>query len=389
MMRPIQRGIVDIIPTVNLNQFLSQPKRIKLGFDPTSDFLHLGHSVLLRKLRAFQQEGHTPVVIIGDFTARIGDPTGKNTTRPQLDPQVVSANGQSFLDTLGKFLDIEKCEIIFNSAHLAPLQLNDIIKLQSLMTVQQLLAKQDFSNRLKNETPISLHEFMYPLLQGFDSFVVQSDVELGGIDQKFNISIGRTIQRGLGSEVQQIGLLMPILVGTDGHQKMSKSLGNTIGINEHPLHMFSKLEKIPDSTVNEFITLLTDCDPGDFPSDPRERQRQMAIEVTATFHGMYKALDAKQSAEAIVFSGLAGSTDSNVPTALLNGITFPIPLANLLKTLNLVKSTSDARRKIRVGSVVLSGVKVTEDTMIIPSVETLNNQIIRLSKKEIFKFIQQ
>jgi tyrosyl-tRNA synthetase len=389
MIRPIQSGIVDVLPATNLNQFLSQPKRIKLGFDPTSDFLHLGHSVLLRKLRAFQQEGHTPVVIIGDFTARIGDPTGKNTTRPQLDPEVVSANGRSFLDTMGKFLDIEKCEIIFNSTHLESLQLNDIIKLQSLMTVQQLLAKQDFSNRLKNETPISLHEFMYPLLQGFDSFVAQSDVELGGIDQKFNISIGRTIQRGLGSEVQQIGLLMPILVGTDGHQKMSKSLGNTIGINEHPLHMFSKLEKISDSAVNEFITLLTDCGPEDFPTNPREKQRQMAIEVTATFHGMDKALEAKQSAESIVFSGLADPTDSNVPTALLNGITFPIPLANLLKTLNLVKSTSDARRKIRAGSVVLSGIKVSDDTTIIPSIEILNNQIIRLSKKEIFKFIQQ
>lgn len=389
MIRPIQSSIVDVLPATNLSQFLSQPKRIKLGFDPTSDFLHLGHSVLLRKLRAFQQDGHTPVVIIGDFTARIGDPTGKNTTRPQLDPETVSANGQSFLDTLGKFLNLEKCEIIFNSTHLASLQLNDIIKLQSLMTVQQLLAKQDFSNRLKNETPISLHEFMYPLLQGFDSFVVQSDVELGGIDQKFNISIGRTIQRGLGSEVQQIGLLMPILVGTDGHQKMSKSLGNTIGINEHPLHMFSKLEKIPDSAVNEFITLLTDCGPEDFPTNPREKQRQMAIEVTAIFHGMDKALEAKQSAESIVFSGLADPTDSNVPTALLNGITFPIPLAKLLKALNLVKSTSDARRKIRAGSVFLSGIKVSDDTTIIPLAETLNNQVIRLSKKEIYKFTLQ
>jgi tyrosyl-tRNA synthetase len=170
---------------------------------------------------------------------------------------------------------------------------------------------------------------------------------------------------------------------------MSKSLGNTIGINEHPLHMFSKLEKIPDSAVNEFITLLTDCGPEDIPSDPRERQRQMAIEVTATFHGMDKALEAKQNAESIVFSGLADPTDSNMPTALLNDIAFPTPLANLLKTLNLVKSTSDARRKIRAGSVFLSGVKVTDDATIIPSVETLNNKIIRLSKKEIFKFIQQ
>ncbi len=214
-----------------------------MGFDPTSDSLHLGHSILLRKLSEFQNAGHKPVIIIGDFTARIGDPTGKSKTRKQLTKEEVDDNVDTFFTTISKFIDVNNAEFVFNSTHLNSLTLSEIIRLQSTFTVNQLLAKQDFRDRFNKENPIGLHEMMYPLLQGFDSFAVKSDIELGGVDQKFNVSIGRVIQKQFDSDNQQVGMLMPILIGTDGKEKMSKSLNNTIGIDEHPLNMFSKLEK--------------------------------------------------------------------------------------------------------------------------------------------------
>jgi tyrosyl-tRNA synthetase len=385
-MTDLRRGIIDIFPDANLNEFLSKPKRVKLGFDPTSDFLHLGHSILLKKLQAFQKLGHTPVVIIGDFTARIGDPTGKSTTRIQISKEKVANNAKSFIDILGRFLDLTKCEIVFNSSHLESLQLSDIIKLQSFLTVQQLLAKQDFSDRINNETPISLHEFTYPLLQGFDSFAVSSDIELGGIDQKFNVSIGRTIQRGLHAGQQQIGMLMSILVGTDGIQKMSKSLNNAIGIDEHPLQMYSKLEKIPDSAVIDYITLLTDLDLKSFSNDPRERQKQMALEVTTVFHGKEVALQAQKDAEAIVLNGSSVNSTSDIPKVSLETIQFPIPFVNLLKSLNLLNSTSEGKRRIKGGSIRLNGTKVVDETMIVESLEMIYNKTLQLSKREIYVF---
>lgn len=386
LLRGIREVSPDFIdPNLNLNQFLSQPRRIKLGFDPTSDFLHLGHSILLRKLGALQKMGHTPVVIIGDFTARIGDPTGKNSTRPRLDAESVAANGRAFLSTLGNFLDLSKCEIVYNSNHLSSLTLSDIVSLQSLMTVQQMLAKKDFSDRISRQSPIFLHEFLYPLLQGYDSFAVRSEMELGGIDQKFNVLVGRDIQKGLGSSVQQIGVFMPILVGTDGHEKMSKSLGNAIGISEHPLSMYSKLEKIPDVAVDEYIILLTDCHLSDFSENPRERQKQMALEVTSVFHGRDKALEAQQSANTVVLTSQPEIL--GLPEIAVDNVNFPIPLVNLLKELKLVKSTSEARRMVRGGSVFLSGTKVTDESLMVESRDIIN-QVIRLSKKSIFKFVQ-
>lgn len=383
----LSNNIIDVSPEVNLDDFLSQPRRIKLGFDPTSDYLHLGHSILLRKLGAFQRNGHTPVVIIGDFTARVGDPTGKNSTRPQLDAETVAANSQSFLGSLGNFLDLAKCEVVFNSKHLAALGLGDLVKLQSLMTVQQLLAKRDFADRFNDGTPISLHEFMYPLLQGYDSFAIDSDVELGGIDQKFNVSVGRLVQKGFGSNQQQIGMLMPILVGTDGSEKMSKSLGNAIGITEHPFLMYSKLEKIPDNAVNEFITLLTDCDLGQFSENPREKQKQMAVEVTAVFHGIDKALDAQRDAETVVLNSHSNSQPEGVPVVSLSEITLPTLLVKLLKDTELAKSTSEARRMVRSGSVFLSGLKVTDEDITV-KLKDVKGKIIRLSKRQIYKFIE-
>jgi tyrosyl-tRNA synthetase len=378
------RGIVDVFPQVHLQDFFSTQKRIKLGFDPTSDFLHLGHSILLRKLQSFQNAGHIPVIIIGDFTAQIGDPTGKQKTRKQLTQEEVKSNIDNFISTIEKFVDIQKCGVYFNSVHLKKLQLPDIIQLQSIITVQQLLAKKDFSTRMENQTPISLHEFMYPLLQGFDSFHFQSEVELGGIDQKFNVSIGRDIQKYFNSEVEQIGMLMPILTGTDGIQKMSKSLNNAIGLDEHPISMFSKLEKIPDNIVDDYILLLTDCDKTQFSSNPRLKQKEMAFEVVSSFYGRELAMTAQKDAESIV---LSNSISADVPETSIDSIQFPIRLANLLNQLRLTDSVSDSKRKITSGAIKLNGVKILDENYVIENLEIIQNKIIKLSKTEFYKFV--
>ena len=378
------RGIVDVFPQVHLQDFFSTQKRIKLGFDPTSDFLHLGHSILLRKLQSFQNAGHIPVIIIGDFTAQIGDPTGKQKTRKQLTQEEVKSNIDNFISAIEKFVDIQKCGVYFNSVHLKKLQLPDIIQLQSIITVQQLLAKKDFSTRMENQTPISLHEFMYPLLQGFDSFHFQSEVELGGIDQKFNVSIGRDIQKYFNSEVEQIGMLMPILTGTDGIQKMSKSLNNAIGLDEHPISMFSKLEKIPDNIVDDYILLLTDCDKTQFSSNPRLKQKEMAFEVVSSFYGRELAMTAQKDAESIV---LSNSISADVPETSIDSIQFPIRLANLLNQLRLTDSVSDSKRKITSGAIKLNGVKILDENYVIENLEIIQNKIIKLSKTEFYKFV--
>jgi tyrosyl-tRNA synthetase len=223
---------------------------------------------------------------------------------------------------------------------------------------------------------------MYPLLQGYDSFEVQSDVELGGTDQKFNVGLGRDVQKHFGSSVQQVGMLMPILIGTDGTQKMSKSLNNAIGIGEHPISMFSKLEKIPDHLVNDYITLLTNCELEQFSDNPRERQKQMALEVVSTFHGKDNALKAMKDLESLV---LSNSTDAEVPEISVESIEFPCRFVNMLKELNLVDSTSDARRKIKNGSVRLNGIKVIDENQNVDS--NVTGQIVQLSKKEFFRLV--
>jgi tyrosyl-tRNA synthetase len=376
-------GIVDIFPSIDLQEFLKTPKRIKLGFDPTTDFLHLGHAVLLRKLRQFQKENHRPIIIIGDFTARIGDPTGKSKTRKQLTKEEVESNVNNFLSILSKFIDLEKAEIVFNSKHLEKLSLASIIELQSIVTVNQLLAKKDFQQRFDKQIPIALHEFMYPLLQGYDSHFTSSEIELGGIDQKFNISMGRDVQRHFGNESNQIGMLMPILCGTDGTLKMSKSLNNAIRIDEHPLILFSQLEKIPDHLVDDYIVLLTDLEKSTFSQDPRERQKQMALEVVSEFYGLEVALNAMRESQQIV---LSNSNISNVPEISISQIKFPIGLSILLRELKLSESSSAARRSIRSGCIKLDGVKIMDENMQV-KLNDVENVIIQMSKNSFHRFV--
>lgn len=377
-------GIEDVFPSINLQDFLQTPRVIKLGFDPTADFLHLGHAVLLNKLKRFQECGHIPKVIIGDFTATIGDPSGKSSTRKQLSQEEVNKNIDNFLTILKKFIDIERYGVVYNSHHLKTLSLTDIIHLQSLITVNQLLAKKDFQQRFENQTPISLHEFMYPILQGYDSFIVKSEIELGGQDQRFNVSMGRDIQKFLNSPQQQIGVLLPILVGTDGVHKMSKSLNNCIRIDEHPLIMYSQLEKIPDNSVDDYITLLTDCNLNDFPKNPRDRQKQMALEVVSTFYGKETALQAQRESEQII---LSNKSIKNVPVIEISFLEFPIPLACLLRDINLFESSSSAKRAIRSGSVKIDGVKVMNANLTV-NLDDVVNKVIQTSRKEFHRFIE-
>ncbi len=397
----IARGMADLFPSGDIDDLernlvvrlaeyskVERPLRVKLGIDPTGTEIHLGHSILFRKLRAFQDAGHTAVLIIGDFTARIGDPTGKSKTRVQLSSVEVEENSNTYLEQLGLGKSPEKAlldfrtpgrlEIHRNSEWLSGLDLVQVIDLLSTATVGQMLVKEDFTNRTDSGIPIALHEFLYPLLQGYDSVAVNADIELGGTDQKFNVAIGRDLQRHFNQR-QQFGLLLPILVGLDGVKKMSKSLENTVGLNEDPLSMYSKLEKVPDQLVGDYLRLLTDLDPEDLPSHAREKQKAMALAVTETFHGL-NAAKAVQSDAAQLIAG-SKQESLHVPEVSLSRVHFPAKAFYLLSALDLCESSSQARRQIQGGGVRLDGEKITDPNKEFIDREILLGKIIQLGKK--------
>ncbi|MFN5118261.1 MAG: tyrosine--tRNA ligase [Cyanobacteriota bacterium] len=368
-----------------------QPLRVKLGIDPTGSDIHLGHSILFRRLRAFQDAGHTAVLIIGDFTARIGDPTGKSATRVQLSAAQVEANAETYLVQLGlgqdparSLLDFEtpgRLEVRRNSEWLAGMDLPAVIELLGISTVGQMLAKEDFANRYGSGTPISLHEFLYPLLQGYDSVAIQADVELGGTDQKFNVAMGRDLQRHHRMR-PQFGMLLPILPGLDGVQKMSKSLGNTVGLSEDPLSMYSKLEKVPDAVVEEYLTLLTDLDLAQLPENPRERQKAMALEVTRHRHGEAAAWQAQLDAASLVGGARgSGAADAEVPEASLAAVNFPAKAFYLLSAVGLCASSSEARRQIQGGGVKLDGERLSDPNEEFADPAALEGKVLQLGKK--------
>ncbi len=392
------RGTSEIFPdrqdsddlAENLSQRLtqsSQPLRVKLGIDPTGADIHLGHSIPFRKLRAFQNAGHTAVVIIGDFTAQIGDPTGKSDVRRQLTPEQVKANAQSYLDQLRPILDFdtpERLEIRYNSEWLSKLDLAQIQELLATMTVGQMLAKEGFAERYSQEKPIFLHEFLYPLMQGYDSVAVEADVELGGTDQKFNIAVGRDLQRHFGKKTQ-FGLLMPILLGTDGVQKMSKSLGNYVGLQEDALSMYSKLEKTPDDLLKDYFELLTDIDLAELPDNPREAQKQLAIAVTSQFHGRDAALQAKQTAEQIVLQGNTAGGD--IPEYSLSQVEFPAKLFYVLGASGLCKSSGEGRRQIQGGAVRLEGDRLSDINLTFETADDLTGKVLQVGKKKFIRLV--
>ncbi|WP_019508957.1 tyrosine--tRNA ligase [Pleurocapsa sp. PCC 7319] len=395
----LQRGTSEIFPDrqdsadpdENLTQRLAQsdrPLRVKLGIDPTGTDIHLGHSIPFRKLRAFQDAGHTAVVIIGDFTAQIGDPTGKSEVRRQLTAEEVKANAQSYLDQLRPILDFDtpgRLEIRYNSEWLSKLDLAQIQNLLATMTVGQMLAKEGFAERYKQEKPIFLHEFLYPLMQGYDSVAVEADVELGGTDQKFNIAVGRDLQRRFGKQTQ-FGLLLPILLGTDGVQKMSKSLDNYVGLQEDALSMYSKLEKTPDSLLKDYFELLTNIDLSDLPDNPREAQKLLAIEVASQFHGQDAALKAKQTAEQIVLQGNTAGGE-NILEYSLSSVQFPAKLFYILGASGLCKSSGEGRRQIQGGAVRLEGDRLTDVNLTFDSADDLAGKVLQVGKKKFIRLV--
>ena len=394
----LQRGTSEIFPdrsdsdssNENLVQRIIQsdkPLRIKLGIDPTGTDIHLGHSIPYRKLRAFQDAGHTAVVIIGDFTAQIGDPTGKSDVRRQLTPEEVKANAQSYLDQLRPILDFdtpERLEIRYNSEWLSKLDLAQIQELLATMTVGQMLAKEGFAERYKQEKPIFLHEFLYPLMQGYDSVAVESDVELGGTDQKFNIAVGRDLQRHF-NKTPQFGLLLPILLGTDGVQKMSKSLGNYVGLSEDALSMYSKLEKTPDNLLKDYFELLTDIDLAEIPENPREAQKRLAIEVASQFHGKDAALEAQKTAEQIVLQGNTAGGD--ITEYSLSGVEFPAKLFYILGASGLCKSSGEGRRQIQGGAVRLEGDRLNDVNLSFDRPDDLAGKVLQVGKKKFIRLV--
>jgi len=422
-----EKGVAEIFPnspTESLQARLStsdRSLRIKLGIDPTRPDLHLGHTVALRKLRAFQDAGHVAVLIIGDFTAQIGDPTGKSEARPRLMAEDISNNAKTYLDQALKILDFDtlgRLEVHRNSKWLSEVNLQDIIGLLSSMTVGQMLKKEDFGNRYKNETPIYLHEFLYPLLQGYDSVAVKSDVELGGTDQKFNILTGRDLQYRAGKALQvsqglnmtldefnaalgkfkpklirdydgsmQFGMLLPLLVGLDGVQKMSKSLDNYVGLTEDPLSMYSKLEKVPDALVPRYFELLTDVDLATLPTNPRERQKLLALTITSQYHSPEAAQQAQQDAEKIVLSG--NTTDlGQIPEFAVDSIAkFPVPLAYLLKASGMCSSNNEAKSQITNGGVRLDGEKIQDVDRAFASAVELAGKVLQVGKKKFLRLV--
>ena len=388
----LHRGVAEIFPQADsedpserLDKLLAmttRPLRVKFGIDPTGTNIHLGHSIPVRKLRAFQDAGHTAVLIIGDFTARIGDPTGKSEVRRQLTEDMVAKNAQTFLDQVRPILDFDtpaRLEVRYNSEWLSHLDLARILELLSTMTVGQMLAKEGFAERYEKQNPIYLHEFLYPLMQGYDSVAVKADVELGGTDQKFNIAVGRDLQRHFGQR-PQFGVLLPILIGTDGVQKMSKSLGNYVGVSEDPLTVYSKLEKTPDHILKQYFELLTNLPLDQLPEGPRDRQKLLAFDVVAQYHGVEAAQQAQQAA-------LTGGKDGTVPEFSLSDVQFPAKLFYILSASGLCKSSSDARRQIQGGAVSLGGDRITQVDLTFNDPAELYERVLQVGKSKFVRLV--
>jgi len=363
----LERGAHEVLIAADLVKKLRRGTalRVKAGFDPTAPDLHIGHTVLLNKMRQFQQLGHEVTFLIGDFTSLIGDPSGRNVTRPALTPEEIQANARTYQAQVFKILDRERTKIDFNSRWLSPLNAADIVRLSAHYTVARMLERDDFAKRYKAGVPISIHEFLYPLAQGYDSVAMRADVELGGTDQKFNLLVGRTLQEAYGQEPQVV-ITMPLLEGTDGVNKMSKSLGNYIGITEDADSMFGKLMSISDQLMWRYFELLSFRPLAELATlqraaaegrNPRDIKFELARELTARFHDAAAAERAQRNFTARV-SDKAVPTD--LPVKVLAVEAAGIRLANLLKEAGLAASTSEANRKIEEGAVRIDGARVTD-----------------------------
>ncbi|MBV9619717.1 MAG: tyrosine--tRNA ligase [Gammaproteobacteria bacterium] len=366
----LSRGAGEVLLPADLTRKLRRgtPLRVKAGFDPTAPDLHLGHTVLLNKMRQFQQLGHAVTFLIGDFTGLIGDPTGRNATRPPLTRGEIAANAHTYETQVFKILDRARTQIQFNSEWLGRLNFADVVRLAAQSTVARMLERDDFAKRYKSGQPISVHEFLYPLAQGYDSVAMHTDVELGGTDQKFNLLVGRALQEAYGQEPQVV-LTMPLLEGTDGVQKMSKSLGNYIGITEPALAMFGKVMSISDALMWRYYELLSFRSLGELAAlrreaadgrNPRDIKLELAREIVARFHDSSQAEAARRQFLERV-SEKAVPQDLPVQEILTEAT--GLKVANLLKEAGLAASTSEANRKIEEGAVRIDGEKVADRSL--------------------------
>jgi tyrosyl-tRNA synthetase len=368
----LQRGTHEVLVTEDLVRKLRRgnPLHIKAGFDPTAPDLHLGHTVLLNKMRQFQQFGHDVTFLIGDFTGMIGDPTGRNVTRPPLTREAIEANAQTYKEQVFKILDGSKTRVDFNSRWLSSMPAPEFVKIAAHYTVARMLERDDFAKRYKGGQPIAVHEFLYPLAQGYDSVALRSDVELGGTDQKFNLLVGRHLQEAYGQEPQVV-MTMPLLEGTDGVNKMSKSLGNYIGITESPDSMFGKIMSISDELMWRYFELLSFRPLGEIAAlrgsidegrNPRDVKFELAREIVARFHDVAAAEAANREFIARVSEK---SVPADLPPLVVQVEAGGIRLANLLKEAGLATSTSEANRKIEEGAVRIDGQRVTDRGLVV------------------------
>ena len=366
----IKRGAAEILPEADLAERLKsgRPLRIKAGFDPTAPDLHLGHTVLINKLRQFQDLGHEVFFLIGDFTGMIGDPTGKNTTRPPLTRDEVLRNAQTYEEQIFKILDRHKTQVVFNSHWMGEMHAAELVQLASTHTVARMLERDDFHQRYTGGLPIAIHEFLYPLIQGYDSVFLKSDVELGGTDQKFNLLMGRELQKHYG-QTPQVVLTLPLLEGTDGVNKMSKSLGNYIGISEAPQEMFGKLMSISDTLMWRYLELLsfeTNQTLAQWRGEvadglnPRDVKFRLGREVVARFHG---AAAAEQAHQVFIARFQQGAIPEDMPEFEFSFSGEEIPLVLILKQFGLTPSTSEGNRMIEQGGLRLDGEKVSDKAL--------------------------
>ena len=387
----LRRGAQEILPEAELLKKLGRgvPLRIKAGFDPTAPDLHLGHTVLINKLRQFQQLGHEVTFLIGDFTGLIGDPTGKSATRPRLTPEEVAANAQTYQTQIFKILDPAKTTIAFNSTWMNALGTAGLIALAAQYTVARMLERDDFAKRYKGGQPIAIHEFLYPLVQGYDSVALRSDVELGGTDQKFNLLVGRTLQEAHGQEPQVV-LTMPLLEGLDGVNKMSKSLGNYIGIAEPPEDMFGKLMSISDTLMWRYFDLLSFRSTAEIAAlreevaagrNPRDVKFELGVEIVSRFHG---AGAGEAARDAFVARFSKGALPDEIPEVHLQLAAAGAKLAWVMKEAGLAPSTTEAMRLLKQGAVRVGGERVnTPETLFFPG----ETYLLQVGKRGIAKVI--
>ena len=387
----IKRGADELLIESELAEKLKtgRPLRVKAGFDPTAPDLHLGHTVLINKLRHFQDLGHHVMFLIGDFTGMIGDPSGKNTTRPPLTREQIMENARTYQDQVFKILDPEKTEICFNSGWIEALGTAGMIKLAASYTVARMLERDDFSKRYRNGQPIAVHEFLYPLCQGYDSVALKSDIELGGTDQKFNLLVGRELQKHYGQTPQCV-LMMPLLEGLDGVNKMSKSLGNYVGISEPPREIFGKLMSVSDDLRWRYFDLLSfrpNAEIARFKQDvaegrnPRDLKVLLGQEIVARFHSAQAADDALADFEARFRQG---AIPDDVPEVTLTSVNGELGIAQLLKQAGLVSSTSDALRMIEQGGVKIDGERIEDKKLLLKAGSKL---VVQIGKRKFARVI--